>query len=223
MPLRLAIFLGLWGVLSGQELGDMPVINCPEVGLQLYPHSTRCDHFYMCVNGTLTHETCPNGLLFDGKGSVAHHCNYYWAVDCGVDRKEQAPPVSTENCPYAWGIFPVSLDCNTVYYKCEEGLAYETPCEPGLVYDDRTHSCNWPDLMENCNSEAVVGFRCPPEATGLSARFDPFPRYAMATDCGRYIVCVDRKPRLMGCGDSAGFNEQTLSCEDLRNLPGCIR
>lgn len=76
-------------VVSSQELGDAPFLQCPEQwGVQVYPHPTHCDHFYKCENGTLTHETCPNGLLFDGRGSVAHHCNYYWAVDCG-ERKER--------------------------------------------------------------------------------------------------------------------------------------
>jgi hypothetical protein len=33
-------------------------------------------------NGTLTLETCENGLLFDGRGGVHNHCNYHWAVNC---------------------------------------------------------------------------------------------------------------------------------------------
>lgn len=64
-----------------------------------------------------------------------------------------APPISNEHCPYLWGIFPISADCHISYYKCEEGNAVDTPCEPGLVYDDRSHTCNWPDQLENCNPE----------------------------------------------------------------------
>lgn len=52
-------------------------------GLQLYPHPTHCDQFYKCANGTLTLETCENGLLFDnGEGAVHNHCNYHWGVQC---------------------------------------------------------------------------------------------------------------------------------------------
>ena len=34
-------------------------------GLQVYPHPDSCNHFYKCANGTLTLETCGNGLLFN--------------------------------------------------------------------------------------------------------------------------------------------------------------
>lgn len=57
---------------------------------QAYAHPDNCDQFFLCTNGTLTLETCENGLLFDGKGAVHNHCNYNWAVDCGprkFDRK----------------------------------------------------------------------------------------------------------------------------------------
>lgn len=72
---------------AGREIGglaDVEITSCPEpFGLQLYPHPKFCDQFYKCANGTLTLETCSNGLLFDGKGSVHEYCNYYWAADCG--------------------------------------------------------------------------------------------------------------------------------------------
>ena len=58
--------------------------SCPEqYGEQAYAHPEHCDQFFLCTNGTLTLETCENGLLFDGKGGVHNHCNYNWAVECG--------------------------------------------------------------------------------------------------------------------------------------------
>lgn len=57
--------------------------ECPEKdGVQAYAHTEHCDQFFLCTNGTLTLETCENGLLFDGKGNAHNHCNYNWAVDC---------------------------------------------------------------------------------------------------------------------------------------------
>ncbi|GAB6021812.1 hypothetical protein CHUAL_004386 [Chamberlinius hualienensis] len=210
----------IWHV-NCQELGDTPTIQCPlEYGVQVFPHKTHCDHFYKCENGSLSHETCANGLLFDGRGSVHHHCNYDWAVDCG-GRKERAPPISNDYCPYMWGIYPVGPECATQYYKCVDGQPLETPCDPGLVYDDRSHSCNWPDLLLNCDSETVIGFKCPSHPKGLAARFYPFPRYAYPHDCNRYIVCVESKPRLVGCGDGSAFNEATLTCDDIKHVPSC--
>lgn len=58
--------------------------GCPEqYGVQTYEDPEYCDQFYLCVNGTLTHERCENGLLFDGHGNIHNHCNYNWAVECG--------------------------------------------------------------------------------------------------------------------------------------------
>jgi hypothetical protein len=59
--------------------------SCPEpYGEQAYAHPDHCDQFFKCTNGTLTLETCENGLLFNGKGAVHNHCDYNWQVDCGT-------------------------------------------------------------------------------------------------------------------------------------------
>lgn len=58
--------------------------SCPEsYGEQTYAIPDHCDQFVLCVNGSLSIEQCENGLLYDGKGNVHNHCNYYWDVDCG--------------------------------------------------------------------------------------------------------------------------------------------
>ena len=50
-------------------------------------------------------------------------------------------------CEYAFGIFKASAGCDLFYYRCAYGEAEEVACEKGLAYDDRTHTCNWPDLL----------------------------------------------------------------------------
>jgi hypothetical protein len=66
---------------TGQDLAGIP--PCPDVyGLATHHHPEFCDKFFKCENGTLTLETCENGLLYDGKGAVHNHCNYNWAVHC---------------------------------------------------------------------------------------------------------------------------------------------
>lgn len=58
--------------------------SCPEAyGEQAYAHPDACDQFFLCTNGTLTLETCENGLIF-GKGAVHNHCGYNWhyETDC---------------------------------------------------------------------------------------------------------------------------------------------
>ena len=62
-------------------------------------------------------------------------------------------PISTPGCLYQFGIYPESAQCSKNYLKCAYGVPHTTPCEPGLAYDDKTHSCNWPDLLDFCSSE----------------------------------------------------------------------
>lgn len=105
--------------------------------------------------------------------------------------------------------------------KCAYGEAIPSECEPGLAYDDRIHGCNWPDqLLETCNPEAVVGFKCPTKVApdSLAARFWPFPRFAVPGDSKRLITCVEGHPRLITCGEDKLFDESSLTCVDHEEL-----
>lgn len=64
---------------------------------QAYAHPDNCDQFFLCTNGTLTLETCENGLLFDGKGAVHNHCNYNWAVECGTRKFDRKLNTTVDN------------------------------------------------------------------------------------------------------------------------------
>lgn len=209
---------------QGQELHDVGIPPCPDVyGLAVHAHPEFCDKFFKCENGTLTLETCENGLLFDGKGAVHNHCNYNWAVHCDK-RLADITPISSPGCLYQFGLYPKSAGCHNSYVKCAYGVPYETPCEPGLAYDDKTHSCNWPDLLlDQCNPEEVVGYRCPDkvEPDTLAYKFWPYPRFALPGDCGRLITCVNGYPRLITCGEGKVVNEASLTCEDPEHVPKC--
>ncbi|XP_040073118.1 protein obstructor-E isoform X2 [Ixodes scapularis] len=204
-------------LLEAQHFGVDPR-HCPDPGLIAWPHPTACDRYTRCENGTVTEEVCPNGLLFDPKGGIFDFCNYNWRVDCG-ERLEKPGPIPSPDCPWQFGVFP-SASC-VEYFKCEWGHANLTHCEPGLAYDDATHSCNWPDLVDGCDSEAIVGFRCPDKVTGPGAKFYPYPRYPHPADCTRLITCVHDKPRLISCGYGSAFSHYSYTCEDAANVPDC--
>ncbi|KAG8188279.1 hypothetical protein JTE90_012112 [Oedothorax gibbosus] len=192
--------------------------DCPEEGVFGWAHETACDEYYKCENGTFSQERCPNGLVFDEKEAAVHDlCTWNWKVDCG--KKTQEPPISSPGCPYQFGIFP-SESC-TQYIRCAWGEANVTDCEEGLAYQEETHTCVWPDEVAGCDSEAIVGFRCPTHATGLSAKFYPFPRYPHPHDCQKLIVCVGEKPRLLNCGYGSAFNPHTYTCDSIDNVPEC--
>lgn len=72
----------------------------------------------------------------------------------GTDSRFSVTPISTPGCEYQFGLYPESAQCSTNYIKCVHGEPLPQQCEPGLVYDDRIHGCNWPDLLlEVCNPE----------------------------------------------------------------------
>ena len=89
---------------------------------------TSCFKFYKCANGTLTLETCGNGLLFDERrglaGSAHNHCSYNWEAECG-DRPADDTPISTPGCEYQFGIFPSGEGCFASYTKCANGVPKE--------------------------------------------------------------------------------------------------
>ncbi|XP_060833765.1 protein obstructor-E [Rhopalosiphum padi] len=203
-------------VIQCQEYSAERSSQCPEQhGEQTYAHPDYCDQFYLCTNGTLTLEQCGNGLLYDGKGAAYHFCNYHWAVDCG-NRKAELVPISSPGCEYQFGLFSDGSACSTNYVKCEHGSPYSLPCEPGLAYDDRIKKCNWPDELVDvgCNPADIIGFSCPDKVDphSVSAKFEPYPRFALPGDAHRLITCVHGHPRLISCGEDSVVDESSLTC-----------
>ena len=99
-------------------------------------------------------------------------------------------------------------------------MAKTVPCDLGLVYHPKLHTCNYPDLLVEelaCNPSALLGgFVCPSpqELQGtLAGRFLPFPRFPVQGRNELYIICVNNLPRLQSCGASGGlFDANSLSC-----------
>merc|ERR1719228_626222 len=122
-------------------------------------------------------------------------------------------------CPESYGLqtYPHEGYCDK-FYKCANGVAYETPCYQGLAYSPEIHVCDYPDSVPYCDkqSEGVVGFKCPAAhelpPNAVARRFLPFPRFPKPNDETAYILCVNNNPRIHYCGDNSVFDSQTLSC-----------
>jgi len=181
--------------------------RCPPEGVLTFPHPTACDQYYLCANGTLSEQYCPNGLLYAESGSVYEFCTYQWNVDCKGTRPQA---VSTPGCPWTFGVFDEEplKPCNIFYSHCVWGVPERKECSPpGLLYDDRIKGCNWPDLL-GCNTENLVGFKCPEE--DRSNIYWPFPRYYY--NANAIVTCVNGVPRLIHCGHEEAVS-QALTCE----------
>ncbi|XP_015788706.1 protein obstructor-E [Tetranychus urticae] len=198
----------LFGALNAQYDVPSDSIQCPGEGLYTAAHQTDCDKYYLCRNGTLTLENCPNGLLYGVQGAVYEFCVHNWKIDC---QGRKAPgPISSPGCPWQWGIFEDegAGQCATTYSECSWGNPERKYCEPkGLVYDERIKGCNWPDQV-GCKGEDILGFKCPEADTGN--RYWPYPRYAYSQDA--LITCVKGQPRLIHCGKDSYADQNSMTC-----------
>ena len=191
---------------------SIPREGCPPEGVFHYDHDTDCEKYYLCVNGTGSLQTCPNGLLHQEHGAVYEFCAYHWNVQC-PEGKTAPGPVSSPGCPWQFGIFPEenAPDCATYYSVCTWGVPERKACHPeGLVYDDRLHGCNWPD-EKGCKGEDVLGVRCP--ADDKYNVFYPYPRYFYSDKA--IITCVNDQPRLIHCPEGHAVDSQSLTCISL--------
>ena len=59
------------------------------------------------------------------------------------------PPISTEHCDWLYGIFGHETSC-TRYWTCWNGTATEQFCIGGLLYNEDTHACDWPQNVAGC-------------------------------------------------------------------------
>lgn len=182
--------------------------RCPSTGVMTLEHPTDCDKYFLCENGHLIEQTCPNGLLYGTRDMVKDYCVHRWQVVCGD--KKIPNPISTPGCRWQYGIFNVqgSPKCSPDFYECVEGNFEVRKCPiSGQVYDDRTKSCQYAEKV-GCAEEALADFHCPPDDQGNT--YWPFPRYFLNDRA--LIHCVNDKPAIVRCRDDERVDPEHLHC-----------
>lgn len=58
-------------------------------------------------------------------------------------------PIGRLHCDWLYGIFGHETSC-TRYWTCWNGTATEQLCIGGLLYNENTHSCDWPENVDGC-------------------------------------------------------------------------
>ncbi|KAK2705935.1 protein obstructor-E-like isoform X1 [Artemia franciscana] len=161
-----------------------------------------CDRYYKCVGGAVVSKDCPNGLVFTGsiKGakSLVDECDYPWRDDYCEGKQLANPPISTEHCDWLYGIFGHESSC-TRYWTCWNGTATEQFCIGGLLYNEDTHACDWPQNVEGCQKHPLC-------------REDPNGNVPLGKSCNRYWSCQGGYPRLQRCPATLVFDRETLRC-----------
>lgn len=192
--------------------------RCPD-SFGYFRHHKSCDKYWACDNSTAQLKVCGNGLMFDDSDPKRENCAYPFSVDCGSDRVDLEPPISTAHCPRLYGLFPDTANCR-VFYSCWNGESSRYECPPGLAYDNEQRVCVWADTVDRCDqSEVSDGFVCP-DATEVDQP-GHYTRHAHPTDCRKFYVCIEGVARPYGCSLGTVFNVDSLQCDEPENVSGC--
>jgi hypothetical protein len=159
-----------------------------------------CDRYWECIDDEAIQFDCPNGLVFKGKRDrgVTGGCDYPWRSDNCAGKTLANAPIQTEHCDWLYGIFGHETSC-TRYWTCWNGTATEQFCIGGLLYNEETRSCDWPENVEGCQKHPLC-------------KDNPNGNVALGKSCNRYWHCQGGYPRLQRCPAMLVFDKQSLRC-----------
>merc|ERR1712223_1428893 len=161
---------------------------------------TYCDRYWECEFGQPELYDCPNGLVWVGKNQgIADGCDYPWRHTNICKNKDPAnPPHSTEHCDWLYGIFGHETSC-TRYWTCWNGTATEQFCIGGLLYNEETHACDWPQNVGGCQKHPLC-------------KDDPNGNVPLGKSCNRYWACQGGYPRHQWCPAMLVFDKNRKRC-----------
>jgi len=154
-----------------------------------------------CTSGySQLQKACPNGLVYTGNGrsGLISVCDYPHRAAWAGNRQRHNPPVSTEHCDWLYGIFGHETSC-TRYWTCWNGTATEQFCIGGLLYNEDTHACDWPQSVSGCQKHPLC-------------KDDPNGRVPLGKSCDRYWSCQGGYPRLQRCPAMLVFDKTRKGC-----------
>ncbi|XP_055854586.1 protein obstructor-E-like [Episyrphus balteatus] len=191
-----------------------------------YASPDQCDAYIQCIDGVAEEKLCPDGLLFTQLSEHKGDCTYKPFSSCVEPRTRLQPANASDECPRQFGFFKLgdAAHCDT-YKNCAHGVATLSKCQEGLAFNSDTYQCGYPDLVDDCDAEAFLGFTCPPvEKTEdeIEAGLVEFVRsYQSPENCRKYFICTNEVPRLYSCHKGMAFNEETGLCDFRDHVPGC--
>ncbi|KAE8573227.1 Cuticle Protein CPAP3 [Halyomorpha halys] len=161
-------------------------------------------------------------MVFNDYSPQVEKCDLPFNIDCS-ERPERQTPKPSPHCPRLNGYFAheESGVCDKFYF-CVDGKYNMITCPSGLVYNEKTGICTWPDeaKKKGCSSEDVFKFDCPKVDMTQAQQH---PRYPDPEDCQFFYVCINGEvPRRNGCKLGQVFNEATGACDWPRNVPECL-
>ncbi|XP_028170052.1 protein FAM186A-like [Ostrinia furnacalis] len=179
-----------------------------------------CDNYVECRKYIAVMNTCPSGLHFNSAATYPDYpCGYPSEVVCESNAVRQiAQP--TEECPDQYGMYPTS-DCSK-YTMCQAGVAYIMDCPAGLVFNEATSTCDWPENVPGCKADLLAEYTCPAlalEEDGSPS--DEITKYRYKDSCNEYVACLHGQPRLLKCDEGLSFHPESEMCVDSDYVANC--
>jgi len=207
----------LFLLLSDSVLSQDYVSECPaENGL--FADALQCDRYYECIDGEVTDNLCPDGLVYDETSEKFAKCGFPTGIDC-TGRKDRQPAQPTPGCPHQHGYYahPDPEVCDKFNF-CVDGNPNTVTCAGGLIFDPATGQCAYSDQTNRpgCTSNDLFGFRCP----DISSSAQEYSRHSDPEDCQNFYLCIEGKARRNGCQVGMVFNPISLSCERQDKVEG---
>jgi len=197
--LLLTLFLSAFAVTQAQKEKKSEQINPCDLKGKIVGDVTYCDRYWECVSSQPELYDCPNGLAFAGRNrGVADGCDYPWRGNYCEGKQLANPPIGTDHCDWLYGIFGHETSC-TRYWTCWNGTATEQLCIGGLLYNEDTHACDWPENVPGCQKHPLC-------------KDDPNGNVALGKSCNRYWQCQGGYPRLQRCPAMLVFDKKALRC-----------
>jgi len=193
------------------------VSECPEEN-GLFADALQCDRYYECIDGVVSEQFCPDGLVFDEASVSYAKCGFPFSVDC-TGRDERQPAQATFGCPHQHGYFaiPDETVCNKFNF-CVDGVPNTITCAGGLIFDPEKGQCAYSDQTTRvgCTSGDLFGFRCPEENLGAQG----YSRHSDPEDCQFFYLCIEGKARRNGCSIGDVFDPTSLQCQRQDKVDG---
>lgn len=180
---------------------------------KLFPHE-NCGKYYQCVHGSPVERTCPQGLHFNND---TWRCDYPLIANC---MKRSEP------CQENWTGLIGHEDCNK-FYQCDDGVAHEFSCPPGLHFNVNTLLCDW---VDNVNCERGPGDKDDTvEENSSESGSDSKPDSKCSDDwskeillphehCSMFYKCTYGVPVEIACPQGLVYNPETLQCDWPENV-----
>jgi len=184
-------------IVFGKTIFKRQATTC-NTAIDLTRVAGTCNQFHRCfASGYYAIVTCNPGYEFD---PIAKKCRLDNEVECTVRGNE---------CLDETDYTRVADDCRK-YQRCINGYLSVETCQDGLVYNQATKSCDWPQNVEQCQYY-YWGNECDDNVD--------FTR--VANDCTKFYRCERGWLKTESCPENLVFDNVEKFCDWPEFVKGC--